>query len=172
LSFIFFLPEEGSLKYVMISRNIANFPANYQRMKKSGLLLILMLAVLACKNEKKDKKFDTETYEKVKETLAEKEQKSPASFLVVSSHKRKNLIGQTVVLGTITNTATIAWYKDVELKLSFYSKTAVRLDEGLETVYENIGPGKTVKFKTKYFAPKGTDSVFVSVTKAKASNTE
>lgn len=155
-----------------ISRNIANFPANYPSMKKSGWLLILMLAVLACKNEKKDKKFDTETYQKVKETLAEKEQKSPGSFLVVSSHKRKNIIGQTVVLGTITNTATIAWYKDVELKLSFYSKTAVKLDEGLETVYENIGPGKTVKFKTKYFAPKGTDSVFVSVTKAKASYTE
>ncbi len=141
-------------------------------MKKIGLFLILIMAFIACKTEKKEKKFDTETYEKVKETLAEKEQKSPVSFLKVTSRKRKNIIGQTVVLGTITNTATISWYKDVELKLSFFSKTAVKLDEGIETVYENIGPGKTVSFKTKYFAPKGTDSVFVSVIKAKASSTQ
>jgi len=50
--------------------------------------------------------------------------------------------------------------------LSFFSKTGAKLDEGLETIYENIGPGQTVKFKTKYFAPKGTDSVAISVNKA------
>jgi hypothetical protein len=71
-----------------------------------------------------------------------------------------------VIIGTLTNQATVCWYKDVELKLSFFSKTGVKLDEGLETVYENIGPGKTIKFKTRYFAPKGTDSVAVLVTKA------
>jgi hypothetical protein len=57
----------------------------------------------------------------------------------------------------------------MELHLSFFSKTGVKLDEGLETVYENIAPGKSVKFKTKYFAPKGTDSVAVQVMKAKGS---
>ena len=87
------------------------------------------------------------SYEKVKETLAEKEQKNPAKFLVISNRDRKNIIGQTVVLGTLTNRATVCWYKDVEIKLSFFSKTGVKLDEGLETVYENIGPGKTIKFK-------------------------
>ncbi|MNY30246.1 hypothetical protein D3C86_1643410 [compost metagenome] len=85
---------------------------------------------------------------------------------MVSNTDRKNLIGQTVVKGSISNKATICWYKDVELRLSFYSKTGVKLDEGLETIYENIGPGKTIKFKTKYFAPKGTDSVAISINKA------
>ena len=127
---------------------------------------MLFTIVLACKNDKKETKFDTKTYEQVKETLAEKEKNNPARFLIVNNHDRKNIIGQTVVIGTITNKATVCWYKDVELRLSFYSKTAVKLDEGLETVYENIGPGKTVKFKTKYFAPKGTDSVAILVLKA------
>jgi len=54
----------------------------------------------------------------------------------------------------------------VELRLSFFSKTGTKLDEAVETIYENVGPGKTVKFKTKYFAPKGTDSVAIKVTKA------
>ena len=136
-------------------------------MKKLIPALLVLFTLFACKNEKKDNKFDTKTYEQVKETLADKEKNNPARFLIVNGRHRKNMIGQTVVIGTISNNATVSWYKDVELHLSFYSKTAVKLDEGLETVYENIAPGKTVKFKTKYFAPKGTDSVAISVNKAK-----
>lgn len=135
-------------------------------MKKKLVFACLFTVLFACKNDKKEKKFDTETYEKVKETLADKEKNNPTKFIMVSDHHRKNLIGQTVVIGNLTNRATVCWYKDVEIKLSFFSKTGVKLDEGLETVYENIGPGKTVKFKTKYFAPKGTDSVAVVITKA------
>ena len=135
-------------------------------MKKIIIVTFSIILLLACKNGRKEKSFDNKTYEQVKETLAEKEKNNPAQFLSVNSRDRKNIIGQTVVIGTITNKATICWYKDVELKLSFYSKTAVRLDEGSETVYENIAPGKTVKFKTRYFAPKGTDSVAIVITKA------
>ena len=135
-------------------------------MKKIITVAALFTTLLACKNDKKDTKFDTKTYEQVKETLAEKEKNNPARFLTAISRHRKNIIGQTVVIGTLTNKATVCWYKDVELRLSFYSKTAVKLDEGMETVYENIAPGKTVKFKTKYFAPKGTDSVAILVNKA------
>lgn len=137
-------------------------------MKKIIVVSVLFTTLMACKNDKKENKFDTKTYEQVKETLAEKEKNNPARFLTVNSHDRKNIIGQTVVIGTITNKATVCWYKDVELRLSFYSKTSVKLDEGLETVYENIGPGQTVKFKTKYFAPKGTDSVAIIVKHAKS----
>ena len=135
-------------------------------MKKIAIALLSLTTFFACKNDKKEKTFDTETYEKVKETLADKEKNNPTKFLFVSNHDRKNLIGQTVVIGTISNKATVCWYKDVELRLSFFSKTGVKLDEGLETVYENIGPGQNIKFKTRYFAPKGTDSVSISVNKA------
>lgn len=135
-------------------------------MKPVLLAFALMIFLFSCKDHKKEKKFDAQSYERAKETLAEKEKNNPARFLVVNNRDRKNLIGQTVVIGTLTNHATVCWYRDVELKLSFFSKTGVKLDEGLETVYENIGPGKTVKFKTRYFAPKGTDSVAVLVTKA------
>ncbi len=128
--------------------------------------MIVLALFAACKSDKKEKTFDNNSYETVKETLAEKEKNNPKRFLMVSNTDRKNLIGQTVVKGSISNKATICWYKDVELRLSFYSKTGVKLDEGLETIYENIGPGKTIKFKTKYFAPKGTDSVAISINKA------
>jgi hypothetical protein len=135
-------------------------------MKKLIAIIFLCTAFYACKEEKKEKKFDTVSYEKVKETLAEKEKNNPAKFLKVENRDRKNLIGQTVVIGHLTNNATVCWYKDVDVKLSFFSKTGVKLDEAIETVYENIGPGKTIKFKTRSFAPKGTDSVAVMVMKA------
>jgi hypothetical protein len=125
-------------------------------MKKIAIVLFLSVTILACKTNN----------EEVKESLADKEKNNPAKFLSVNNRDRKNIIGQTVVIGHLTNNATICWYKDVEIKLSFFSKTGAKLDEGIETVYENIGPGKTVKFKTRYFSPKGTDSVAVMVLKA------
>ena len=135
-------------------------------MYKIVFVLVFSFCLCYCKSDKKETSFDKEIYEKVKETLADKEKHNPPKFLVVNSHHRKNIIGQTVVIGSFSNKATICAYKDVEIRLSFFSKTGVKLDEGLETIYENIAPGKTIKFKTKYFTPKGTDSVAIIVTKA------
>jgi len=130
---------------------------------KNLLGIILLFLVFSCKEKTKQQKFDEKTYEVVKETLADKEKKNPARFLSVEKKDRKNLIGQTVVKGTITNHATVISYKNVLLKLLFFSKTGVKLDEGNETIYEQLKPSETIKFKTKYFAPKGTDSVAVKV---------
>jgi hypothetical protein len=137
-------------------------------MKKYLLFALIGLSFMACKEKKQEESFDKKTYEVVKETLEEKEKKNPTRFIVVSNRDRKNIIGQTVVIVNLTNNATIATYKDIALKLSFFSKTSVKLDEGNETVYETIKPGQIIKFKTKYFAPKGTDSVAVKVMDAKA----
>ncbi len=137
-------------------------------MKKYLLFSLIGLSLIACKEKSQEESFDKKTYEVVKETLEEKEKKNSTRFIVVSNRDRKNIIGQTVVIVNLTNNATIAAYKDIVLKLSFFSKTNVKLDEGNETVYETIKPDQTIKFKTKYFAPKGTDSVAVKVMDAKA----
>ncbi len=135
-------------------------------MKKIIVVFSLLVLLNACKNGNKEQSFDAKSYEVVKETLEEKERKNPSRFLVVETKDRKNLFGQTVVKGTISNSATVAAYKNIALKLSFFSKTGVKLDEVAETIYEKISPGQTIQFKTKYFAPKGTDSVAVLVLKA------
>ncbi len=135
-------------------------------MKKFIALLFVGSLLFSCKDDKKEKKFNEKTYEENKESLADKEKNNPARFLSIDNRDRKNLIGQTVVIGYLTNNATVCTYKDVEIKLSFFSKTGVRLDEGMETIYETISPGEKVKFKTKYFTPKGTDSVAIQIMKA------
>ena len=95
--------------------------------------------------------------------------KNPQNFLTVSGHDRNNILGQTVIKGTVTNKATVAKYKDIEVKLDFYSRTGTLLETDKETVFEIVGPGESKKFKTKYFAPKGTDSVALTVLSAKIS---
>jgi hypothetical protein len=55
----------------------------------------------------------------------------------------------------------------VQLELCFFSKTGTLLEKSNETVYDNIEPGKSADFKTKYFAPKGTDSIGIKILSAK-----
>lgn len=141
------------------------------KMKSLIFSLLISIALFSC-SESDSKKADKEkdSYEATKESLQEKETKNPQSFLTISGHDRNNLLGQTVVKGTITNKATVVSYKDVDVKLDFYSKTGTLLETDKETVYEIIAPGQSKNFKTKYFAPKGTDSVALSVTAAKVAD--
>jgi hypothetical protein len=110
---------------------------------------------------------EDKNYEKTKETLEETEKKNPIKFIQVEGEKKKNLIGQTVVLAEIKNNAKIVSYKDVDVKISFYSKTGVVLEEDHEIVFETITPGNSVKFKFKAFTPKGSDSVGFRVVEAR-----
>ncbi len=136
-------------------------------MKKTVLIVMIgSLFFAACNNgdnqaEQKDK------YEQTKETLEQTEAKNPVRFLSVEGKSKKNLLGQTVIKGTISNNATVAIYKDVDVELSFYSKTGALLEKDHEVIYETINPGDSKNFKTKYFAPKGTDSVAMKIYKAK-----
>ncbi|WP_301924132.1 hypothetical protein [Ferruginibacter sp.] len=137
-------------------------------MKKiAGIAFVPLLLLLACNNNGTETLTDKENYKKATETLLEKEKKTPIAFLKVNSHDKHNLFGQTVIKGSIDNNAKVCSYKDVQLQLSFFSKTGTLLEKSNETIYDVIAPGKSVDFKTKYFAPKGTDSVGIKVLAAK-----
>lgn len=138
-------------------------------MKKIIPVFIIMgLFIAACgSNEKEAEVKAKDKYEQTKETLEQTEKKNPKRFLTVEGHDRRNLLRQTVIKGTITNKATVASYKDVDVELSFFSKTGALLEKDHEVIYETITPGSTKNFKTKYFAPKGTDSVALKIVAAK-----
>ena len=136
-------------------------------MKKIACIVLSIILLSACNNKAKEAAAEKENYQKAAETLLEKEKKNPISFLTVKSHEKHNLLGQTVIKGSINNKAKVCTYKDVQLELSFFSKTGTLLEKDNETVYDNIEPGKSADFKTKYFAPKGTDSVVIKILSAK-----
>jgi hypothetical protein len=127
----------------------------------------IILFSTACNSTNNKDANAEKKYENTKESLEAIEKKSPKKFIAIEGDKRKNLIGQTVVKGKITNKAKIVTYKDVEMKISFYSKTKAVLEEDHETIYETIAPGTSVDFKSKFFTPKGSDSVGFEFVEAK-----
>lgn len=134
-------------------------------MHKILLSLILLVILAGCNSDTSTEKKDS--YEQTKKALLAKEQNDPRDFISVSGHNKKNIVGQTVVRGTLQNKASVAVYKDVDIQLTFYSKTKALLETDKETIYEMLEPGESKDFKTKYFAPKGTDSVSLRVLGAK-----
>jgi len=140
-------------------------------MKKIGFIVLVGIVFLSgCKNKATEAASEKEAYQKATKALEEKERKNPLLFLTVNGHDKNNLIGQTVIKGTINNTAKVCTYKDVQLELSFFSKTGTLLEKDIETIYDVVAPGKSVDFKTKYFAPKKTDSVGIKLLNAKNNN--
>lgn len=141
-------------------------------MKKSFCLILpfafLFITFSSCGGNDKKADVKKDKYEQTKETLEETEKKNPSRFITVSGHDKHNILGQTVIKGTLTNNAKVASYKDVDVELAFYSKTGALLEKDSETIFETLKPGTSENFKTKYFAPKGTDSVALKVTGAKA----
>ena len=138
-------------------------------MKRSLVfLLVLPLILFSCSDSNSKKALtEKENYELTKKNLRDKEIKSPQNFLTVTGNNKHNLVGQMVIKGTVVNKATVAVYKDVDVQLDFYSKTGALLETDKETVYETIHPGQSKSFKTKYFAPRGSDSVALKVLDAK-----
>ena len=131
------------------------------------LLYVLAGFFITSCNSSDDEKKTANTYEKVKLTVEEIEKKNPERFLSATGYEKKNLIRQTVVKGTIVNNAKMVSFKDIDIKLSFYSKTGTLLEEDHEMIYETIAPGDSKSFKSKFFAAKGTDSVAVKVVSAR-----
>ena len=138
-------------------------------MKRSLVFFLASSIILfSCSsNDAKNTLSEKENYELTKKNLREKEIRSPTHFLTVTGSNKHNLVGQTVIKGIIANKATVVVYKDVDVQLDFYSKTGALLETDKETVYETIRPGQSKNFKTKYFAPKGSDSVALKVLDAK-----
>jgi len=140
-------------------------------MKRLSVILsaCLIMLVSCNSNNSKNAAVEKENYEVTKKALKEKEVKNPKNFLSVRGSDKHNLFGQTVVKGNIANRASVAIYKDVDVQLNFYSKTGALLETDKETVYETIHPGESKNFKTKYFAPKGSDSIALKILGAKIS---
>src|SRR5437868_12580186 len=137
-------------------------------MKKiSAALLVVAFALTSCggkdkKTPEQEAKTKTE-YEKTKADLGETETKNPEMFLTATAHDKKNIIGQTVIRGSVTNNAKVSTFHDVDLEVTYFSKTGTLLEKDKEVVYETLGPGDSKSFKIKNLAPKGTDSVSLKV---------
>ena len=108
--------------------------------------------------------------EQLRAELAATEKQNPGQYISGRTGHRKNIIGQTVIEGTLTNAATIAVFKDVVLQVDFLSKTNSIITTKSFTVYEVINPAQTVKFKEKTYVPKEVQNIQVTIIGATPTN--
>lgn len=134
-------------------------------LKFAGFFIFFSIMLIACNSESGNK--EKESYDVTKKALLKKEEIDPSAFLKITGNSKKNIVGQTVVKGTLVNKASVATFKDINIELTFFSKTKALLETDKETIFEILNPGESHDFKTKYFAPKGTDSVGLRVLGAK-----
>lgn len=147
---------------------------NRSRRRLMGISLLLVLSLvtyLIYANNQTSfvSPFSSEkSPEQLRSELVQTEQQNPGKYISGRVRNRENLIGQTVVEGTLTNSATIAVFKDVVIQVDFISKTNSIMGSKKFTVYQAIHPGEAVSFKEKAFAGKDVADVHVSVVSASA----
>ena len=74
-----------------------------------------------------------------------KEISVPAKYLSNHAQWKKSIINQTEIRGEIHNSATLATYKNINLKVSYQKKR--KRKSHIFTVYKSVGPGETISYK-------------------------
>jgi hypothetical protein len=138
-------------------------------MKYFYSLLIVSVSLFSCSSkDQQASKLDKKGYKEQKESLLEKERKSPKEFLTISGTDKRNFWGQTVYRGVIHNDATVCSYKNIRVKLLYYKTDGTLVTNHEEQFDETVKPGDDIEFKAKYKTPRGTDSVTASIMSAVA----
>ncbi|WP_314510855.1 FecR family protein [Xanthocytophaga agilis] len=73
--------------------------------------------------------------------------RSPKQFIVNTFSWKKNGLNQTVVEGTLTNRASIASYKDIELIYRIYTKKGTEKPTKVFIIPKHLIPGQTINYK-------------------------
>ena len=133
-------------------------------MYKYILFLSLIYCITSCKSDPTI--IDSKAYEEQKQNLTDKEKSKPLAFLHLKSDHRKNWIGQTVIDGAITNTATVCSYKNVRLKMLCYDKSDKMVEEHEDVLDVIIKPNTIKDFKLRYRLPRSADSITVNIMSA------
>ncbi|CAM3545510.1 DUF4339 domain-containing protein [Flavobacterium gelidilacus] len=90
------------------------------------------------------------SYEESVMTIEEIEAQSPLNYLNASGTYKENFYGDNIKInGTISNSATMTTYKDVTVKVFYYSKTKTLLNTAEYMLYEFYPPNTTSEFKLK-----------------------
>ena len=109
---------------------------------------LIAIVMISCDNQSSHN-YNNNDYYKTKNTLEDQETANPKHFLEIDGTWTKNLMGEYVIKGRITNSAKIATYKDVKVKISFYSKTGSLMKTEYATVYDYFKSGTSKSYKIK-----------------------
>ena len=94
--------------------------------------------------------MNEENYYSVVQIIGQYEAENPVEFLEANGRYNENFWGDKLQITTeINNKAKVASYKDVKLKVIYYSKTNSIIGSNEFTVYEIIPPQKITEVELK-----------------------
>ncbi|MEO6758073.1 MAG: DUF4339 domain-containing protein [Saprospiraceae bacterium] len=99
------------------------------------------------------------TYQEQVITLEDQEKETPRKFLKTSGTFKETIFtGKFKIDGTITNTATVAKFKNVIVEVNYYDSKNKYLSAERYTIEDVFPAGSTKDFKLKVDPPKGADN--------------
>ncbi len=108
-----------------------------------------------------------ETYVEKKMTIEEIENSQPTQFITVEGQYNKSFWGTKIKLnGNIRNQATIADYKDVTIRVTYYTKTKSILTTQDHTIYEVFQPNSITPFNFSVDNYQDVDSIGLGIVNA------
>jgi hypothetical protein len=132
------------------------------------IIMFFFLAIFLSCNSDQNSNYPPNSYENTKMTLEDQEKENPLAFLRAKGTYRKNLIDQWVFEGSVTSSATVATYKDVVLRIVYYSKTDTEMGSEDKTVFEYFKPGASQEFKIKTNGYKKAEKIGFEIVSAMA----
>lgn len=130
-------------------------------LKQATGFLTITIILYACGNHSDN------SYLQQVQSVEEMERAQPTNFLSVSGTYNENILGTKVkVKGTIRNNATVATYKDVQVRVTYYSKTQAVLAEKDYVVYDYFQPHSEKSFDLKIDNEKAMESIGLAVINA------
>jgi len=106
----------------------------------------------------------------MKTSLQSQEISSPTSFLEFKTDAHKNLLGQWVIEGTIMNSATLATYKNILVKLTYVDVDGKTISKENQAIEGDIRAGGSLDFKIKRPNIRDARNVVVSLVSAEGQN--
>ena len=128
-------------------------------------VMINILMVSCVESGKTKPNYESEvTYDEKVNSIEDIELSQFYKFLNVNANYRKNLIGTKIKIdGSITNSATVATYKDVIVKVRYYSITQTELYNEDYTIYNFFPPNTVIDFELKISNYKDVESIGLEV---------
>lgn len=113
--------------------------------------------------------FGGDTYEEKVMTVEEIERSQPTKFLSAGGEYRQTILGNKFKVDcTITNSATVATYKDAVVRVTYYSKTKTVLGTNDYTIYESFPPHSSKTTRLKIDNYKDVETIGWDVVEAQA----
>jgi len=99
------------------------------------------------------------TYEEQILSIEDQEKAAPKKFLKAAGDFKKTVFGGNFKIdGTITNSATVAKFKNALIEVSFYTDKNKYISASRFTIEDAFPAGSTKEFKLKIDPPKGADN--------------